>query len=204
MHARIRSFALAAVALSALTATACKKKPVVAPAPAPVVVPFNKDSADAAEAAKRAAAAAAAKAAADKAAADLAAKNAAAVAAARAAFTTPVYFDYDQAAIRDDQKATIEAKIPLFQANPDMRIRIAGNTDNRGSDEYNLALGAKRAAEVKRYLVARGIAESRIDVVSFGEERPAVAADTEDAWGKNRRDEFEIIAGGNPLKLPNS
>ena len=203
MHARIRSFALAAVALSALTAAACKKKPVVAPVPAPVVVPFNKDSADAAEAAKRAAADAAAKAAADKAAAELAARNAAAVAAARAAFVTPVYFDYDQAAIRDDQKATLDAKVPLFQSNPDMRIRVAGNTDNRGSDEYNLALGQRRAAEVKRYLVARGIDEARIDVVSFGEERPAVAADTEDAWGKNRRDEFEIIAGGNPLKLPN-
>ena len=204
MQARLRSFALVAVALSALTATACKKKPVVvAPAPAPVVKPFNQDSADAAERVRRTAEAAAAKAAADRAAAELAAKNSLAVAAARAAFVTPVYFDYDASTIRDDQKATLEAKIPLFQSNPDMRIRVAGNTDNRGSDEYNLALGQRRAAEVKRYLVARGVAESRIDVVSFGEERPAVAADNEDAWGKNRRDEFEIIAGGNPLKLPN-
>ncbi len=203
MHARIRSFALVALALSAVTATACKKKPVVAPVPAPVVKPFNKDSADAVEAAKRAAADAAAKAAADKAAAEATAKAAAAVAAARAAFVTPVYFDYDKAAIRDDQKATLEAKLPLFEANPDIRIRVSGHTDNRGSDEYNLALGQRRAAEVKRYLVARGIAESRIDVVSFGEERPAVAQDNEDAWGKNRRDEFEITAGGNPLKLPN-
>lgn len=205
MHARIRSFALVAVALSAVASTACKKKPVVAPAPAPVVVPFNRDSADAVVAARRAADAAAAKAAADRAAAaELAARNAAAaVATARAAFVTPVYFDYDMSNIRDDQKATLEAKIPLFQANPDMRIRVSGHTDNRGSDEYNLALGQRRAAEVMRYLVARGIAESRIDVVSFGEERPAVAADNEDAWGKNRRDEFEIIAGGNPLKLPN-
>lgn len=205
MHARIRSFALVAVALSAVTSTACKKKPVVAPTPAPVVVPFNQDSADAAAAARKAAADAAAKAAADRAAAaDLAARNAAAaVAAARAAFATPVYFDYDQSVIRDDQKATLEGKIPLLQSNPDMRIRISGNTDNRGSDEYNLALGQRRAAEVKRYLVARGIDELRIDVVSFGEERPAVALDNEDAWGKNRRDEFEIIAGGNPLRLPN-
>ena len=94
MHARIRSFALAAVALSAVASTACKKKPVVALAPVPVVVPFNKDSADAADAARRAAAAAKAaadKAAADKVAADLAAKNAAAVAAARAAFAPPGY-----------------------------------------------------------------------------------------------------------------
>jgi peptidoglycan-associated lipoprotein len=83
-----------------------------------------------------------------------------------------------------------------------MRIRVAGHTDNRGSDEYNLALGQRRAAEVKRYLVTRGIAAERIDVVSFGEERPAVAQDNEDAWGKNRRGEFEIIAGANPFKLP--
>jgi len=207
MHARIRSLALVALALSAVATTACKKKPVVAPAPVKV---FNQDSADAAERAKRAAAdkaaadkAAAEKAAAERAAAEAAARMAAAVAAAKANFAVPVYFDYDKSDIRDDQKATLEAKIPAFQANPDMRIRVAGHTDNRGSDEYNLALGTRRAAEVKRYLVARGIAEGRIDVVSFGEERPAVAQDNEEAWAKNRRDEFEIIAGANPFKLPN-
>jgi peptidoglycan-associated lipoprotein len=202
MHARIRTLALAALAVSAVTTTACKKKPVVAPTPAPVVIPFNQDSADAAEAAKRAAAEAAAKAAADRAAAEAAARMAAAVAAAKAEFAMPVYFDYDMSNIRDDQRATLEAKLPIFAANPDMRIRIAGHTDNRGSDEYNLALGQRRAAEVKRYLVTRGIAENRIDVVSFGEERPAVAQDNEDAWGRNRRGEFEITAGANPFKLP--
>ena len=203
MHARIRSLALVAIAMATVTASACKKKPVVVPPPAPAPKPFNQDSADAAERAKKAAADAAARAAAEKAAAEAAAKLAAEIAAAKAAFVVPVYFDYDKSDIRDDQKAVLEAKIPVLNANPDMRIRVAGNTDNRGSDEYNLALGTRRAAEVKRYLVARGIAESRIDVVSFGEERPAVAQDNEDAWAKNRRDEFEIIAGGNPFKLPN-
>jgi len=204
MHARIRTLALTALALSAVVTTACKKKPEVAPVPAPVVKPFNQDSADAAERARKAAAdAAAARAAAEKAAAEAAARMAAEIAAAKAAFATPVYFDYDKSDIRDDQKATIEAKIPVLLANPDMRIRIEGNTDNRGSDEYNLALGQRRAAEVKRYLIARGIADGRIDVVSFGEERPAVAQDNEEAWAKNRRDEFNIIAGGNPFKLPN-
>lgn len=202
MNARIRTFALAAIALSAVTTTACKKKPVVAPEPAPVVIPFNQDSANAAEAAKRAAAEAAAKAAADRAAAEAAARLAAAVAAAKAEFAMPVYFDYDMSNIRDDQRTTLEAKVPIFSANPDMRIRVAGHTDNRGSDEYNLALGQRRAAEVKQFLIARGIAADRIDVVSFGEERPAVAQDNEDAWGKNRRGEFEIIAGANPFKLP--
>ena len=199
----LRSFAFAVLALSALTTTACKKKPVVAPTPAPVVKPFNQDSANAAEAAKRAAADAAAKAAAERAAREAAEKSAAAVAAARAGFAVPVYFDYDKSVIRDDQKATLEAKLPIFQANADLRIRVAGNTDNRGSDEYNLALGQRRAAEVKRYLVSRGIDAGRIDVVSFGEERPAASGDNEDSWAKNRRDEFEIIAGANPFKLPN-
>lgn len=201
----LRSFAFAALALSALTTTACRKKPVVAPPPAVVAKPFNQDSANAAEAAKRAAAEAAARAAAEKAAKDAAdrAAAAAAVAAARAAFATPVYFDYDKSDIREDQKGTLEAKLPVFQANPDMRIRVAGHTDNRGSDEYNLALGQRRAAEVKRYLISRGIDAGRIDVVSFGEERPAVQGDNEEAWAKNRRDEFEIIAGADPFKLPN-
>ncbi|HEY3288153.1 MAG TPA: peptidoglycan-associated lipoprotein Pal [Gemmatimonadaceae bacterium] len=204
MHARIRSLALVAVAISAVTTTACKKKPVVVPTPAPVVKPFNQDSADAAEKAKRDAAEAARRAAAEEAARKAAAaKLAADIAAAKVAFAVPVYFDYDKSDIRDDQKATLEAKIPVFQANPDMRIRVAGHTDNRGSDEYNLALGQRRAAEVKQYLIARGIAADRIDVVSFGEERPAVAQDNEEAWAKNRRDEFEIIAGANPFKLPN-
>ena len=203
MHARIRSLAFVALAISAVATTACKKKPVVVPAPAPVVKPFNQDSADAAERAKREAADAARRAAEEAARKAAAEKLAAETAAARAEFATPVYFDYDKSNIRDDQKATLEAKIPVFQANPDMRIRVAGNTDNRGSDEYNLALGQRRAAEVKRYLIARGIAEDRIDVVSYGEERPAVAQDNEDAWAKNRRDEFNIIAGGNSFKLPN-
>jgi peptidoglycan-associated lipoprotein len=203
MHARIRSLALVALAISAVTTTACKKKPVVAPTPAPVAPTINQDSIDAAERARKAAADAAARAAAEKAAAEAAARLAAEIAAAKAAFAVPVYFDYDKSDIRDDQKATLEAKIPIFQANADMRIRVAGHTDNRGSDEYNLALGQRRAAEVKQYLIARGIAADRIDVVSFGEERPAVAQDNEDAWAKNRRDEFEIIAGANPFKLPN-
>ncbi|MBM3909133.1 MAG: peptidoglycan-associated lipoprotein Pal [Gemmatimonadetes bacterium] len=203
MHARIRSLALVAIALSAVTTTACKKKPVVAPPPAPVAAPFNQDSADAAARAAREAAERAAREAAERAAREEAARLAAAVAAAKAAFATPVYFDYDMSNIRDDQRATLDAKVPIFQANPDMRIRVAGHTDNRGSDEYNLALGQRRAAEVKQYLIARGIAADRIDVVSFGEERPAVAMDGEDAWAKNRRGEFEIIAGANPFKLPN-
>jgi peptidoglycan-associated lipoprotein len=113
-----------------------------------------------------------------------------------------IYFDYDKDEIRDDQKAALESKVPVLTLNTNIRIRVLGNTDNRGSDEYNLALGQRRAATVKRYLVSRGIAESRIETVSFGEERPAAQGENEDAWAKNRRDEFEIIAGADVIKVP--
>ena len=93
------------------------------------------------------------------------------------------------------QQATLDAKVPVLNANPDVKIRIAGHTDERGSDEYNLALGQRRAASVRRYLVARGVAEGRFEVTSFGEQRPAAPGEGEDAWSKNRRAEFEIIAG---------
>lgn len=201
MHARFRSLVLLTVAAASVATTACKKKPVVVPPPASK--PFNQDSADAAARARREAEESARRTAEEAARKAAAEKLAAETAAAKSAFATPVYFDYDKSDIRDDQKTALEAKIPAFQANADMRIRVAGHTDNRGSDEYNLALGQRRAAAVKQYLIARGISADRIDVVSFGEERPAVGQENEDAWAKNRRDEFEIVAGGNPFKLPN-
>ena len=75
-----------------------------------------------------------------------------------------------------------------------LRIRISGHADERGSDEYNLALGLRRAAEAKRYLAALGVAEDRIEIVTFGEERPAVQGHSEEAWALNRRAEFEVIS----------
>ncbi|MBM4194555.1 MAG: peptidoglycan-associated lipoprotein, partial [Gemmatimonadetes bacterium] len=126
----------------------------------------------------------------------------AARAAARRTLEAVIYFDYDIDEIRDDQKAALDAKVPLLNSNPDLRMRITGHTDERGSDEYNLALGQRRAASVRRYLAARGVAESRFEVQSLGEQRPAQAGETEDAWGRNRRAEFEITAGGSPLRVP--
>ncbi len=191
---------VAALMLALTAVAACKKKPVVAAEPVKpqttVAQPprVNQDSIDAANAR-------AAKARADALAAEEARRNATAIAAAKATLAQQIYFDYDKDEIRDDQKATLEAKIPILTLNTNLRIRIAGNTDSRGSDEYNLALGQRRAATVKRYLVSRGIAESRIETVSFGEERPAVQGENEEAWAKNRRDEFEIIAGAEMIKV---
>lgn len=113
-----------------------------------------------------------------------------------------IYFDLDKDEIRDDQKTALDGKVAILNANPDVRIRIAGHTDDRGSDEYNLALGQRRASSVRRYLAARGVPEARFEVVSFGEQRPAAQGESEDAWSKNRRAEFEITAGGTALKVP--
>jgi peptidoglycan-associated lipoprotein len=122
--------------------------------------------------------------------------------AARAALTAPIYFDLDSDALTDAGRASLDAKVVILNASGGIKIRVSGNCDERGSDEYNLALGQRRSASAKRYLVSRGIAESRIETVSFGKERPAVQGQNEDAWAKNRRDEFEIIAGGDNLRAP--
>ena len=113
-----------------------------------------------------------------------------------------IYFDFDRADLRPEARATLDAKIPLFNANPGMRIRISGNADERGSDEYNLALGQRRAQSAKAYLVQHGIDASRIDIVSNGEEQPVCEANTEACYQQNRRDDFEIIAGGPVLRMP--
>jgi peptidoglycan-associated lipoprotein len=121
----------------------------------------------------------------------------------RAAVMEMIYFDFDRSDLRPEAQAALDRKIPLFQTNADMRIRIAGHADSRGSDEYNVALSQRRAQAAKAYLVQRGIAENRIEIVGYGEERPAVPNATTDAeHQQNRRDEFEIIAGGPTFRMP--
>ena len=113
----------------------------------------------------------------------------------RAALTAPVYFEYNQAEVGDDARVTLDAKVQALVANPGLRLRVSGHSDNRGSDEYNLALGQRRAAAVVEYLQARGVDVGRFDVTSMGEEMPAVPGDNEGAWAQNRRAEFEVVAG---------
>ncbi len=95
-----------------------------------------------------------------------------------------------------DQRAVLDSKLPVLKANPGVRIRIDGNADERGSDEYNLALGMRRAQATRKYLIDSGIDAGRIDVASNGEEKPVCQGHDEDCWKQNRRDEFVIIAGG--------
>jgi peptidoglycan-associated lipoprotein len=122
--------------------------------------------------------------------------------AVAAELATMINFDYDQAAIRDADQSTLDRKAAILQANPNVRLRISGHADERGSDEYNLALGNRRAAAAKRYLENKGIDGGRLEVVSFGEERPLNPGTDEGAFAQNRRDEFEVTAGGDNLVAP--
>jgi peptidoglycan-associated lipoprotein len=113
-----------------------------------------------------------------------------------------IHFDYDKSNIRPDDMGTLDAKVAILQANPDLRIRVGGHCDERGSDEYNLALGNRRAQSTKQYLVSHGIDASRIETQSWGEERPLVDGHDESAWSQNRRAEFEVTGGGDNLRRP--
>jgi peptidoglycan-associated lipoprotein len=113
-----------------------------------------------------------------------------------------INFDYDQATVRSADQGTLDRKAAILVANPGVKVRISGHADERGSDEYNLALGNRRAAAAKRYLENKGVDGSRIEVVSYGEERPLNPGSDETAYAQNRRDEFEVTAGGNNLTAP--
>jgi len=102
------------------------------------------------------------------------------------------YFDYDKANIRDDQKAGLTASADKLKTNADIKVTLEGHCDERGTAEYNLALGQKRADSAKGFLTKAGVAADRIKTVSLGKERPADAGHTEAAWAKNRR--VEIVA----------
>jgi peptidoglycan-associated lipoprotein len=122
----------------------------------------------------------------------LRAERAAAIAAARSTLVAPIYFGYDQSELGDESRSQLDAKQSKLTAMPEFQLKISGHADERGSDEYNLALGQRRAVAAKRYLVDHGIDASRLEVVSYGEERPVCSASGEDCWYRNRRAEFEI------------
>jgi peptidoglycan-associated lipoprotein len=124
--------------------------------------------------------------------------------AIRSTLAQMTFFAFDRSELSDQDQSTLAAKVPILAANPTVAIRVAGNCDDRGSDEYNLALGQRRAQAAKRYLTEHGIADTRISVISYGKERPISSGDTEAAWAQNRNDQFEITSGGNPLQSPQS
>jgi peptidoglycan-associated lipoprotein len=195
-----RAIALSVIAASAIFA-ACKKKPETAPAPVPVSNPAPTETCDAACRQRRADSIRVADSLANARSRDAAARSERerAAAAAKEALLAKIYFEYDMAELSDQTRATLDAKIRALRANPGVRLRISGHADERGSDEYNIALGQRRAAAAKRYLTDQGVDPSRLETVSYGEARPAVDGHDENAYRQNRRDEFEITAGADNI-----
>jgi peptidoglycan-associated lipoprotein len=106
----------------------------------------------------------------------------------------PIYFDFDKSFIRDDSKAMMHANAQWLKAHPQAKIMIEGNCDERGTKEYNQALGQRRAVSAKKYLVDIGIAASRISLISYGKEKPDCTESNETCWQKNRKDDFVVMA----------
>lgn len=104
-----------------------------------------------------------------------------------------IYFGFDSDVLQVQAKEELQKIGAWLSQNPDKKIRIEGNCDERGTDEYNLSLGERRAVAAKNYLVSLGISPRNIITISFGEEKPADPAHNEAAWAKNRRDEFNLV-----------
>jgi hypothetical protein len=107
-----------------------------------------------------------------------------------------IHFDFDQAQIQPDDRAALDRKATILAANPAVRLRIAGGCDERGSVAYNVALGSRRAAAAKQYLIERGIDAGRLEEFSSGEGSPIDPGQNEAAWVQNRRAEFEVRNAG--------
>lgn len=125
-----------------------------------------------------------------------------ATARARAILEERVHFDYDEANLRPDAQEALGRKVPILRANPNVRLMIEGHADERGSLEYNLALGMRRANAVRDYLAGFGIPASQFETNSMGEDRPLNPGSSESAWAQNRRAEFMVISGGQSIIMP--
>jgi peptidoglycan-associated lipoprotein len=108
-----------------------------------------------------------------------------------------VYFDTDQYTVRDDARPILDGEAAWLARYPAVHVRIEGNADERGTREYNFALGGRRAEAVRSYLVSRGVAPSRIETISYGKERPIDLGSGEDAWAKNRNGHTALTSGAN-------
>jgi peptidoglycan-associated lipoprotein len=105
-----------------------------------------------------------------------------------------IHFDFDKWHIGNDAKPVLKANAEWLKANPKVKIRIEGNCDERGTAEYNQALGQRRAASAKKYLNDLGISAGRISLISYGKEKPLCTDGAEGCWQKNRRDDFVVAA----------
>jgi peptidoglycan-associated lipoprotein len=114
-------------------------------------------------------------------------------AAAASTGLKPIYFDYDKSHVRDDAAQTLKNNADWLEAHPRARIRIEGNCDERGTREYNQALGQRRSASAKKYLTDRGVSTGRITLLSYGKEKPVCSGHDESCMQQNRRDDFVVM-----------
>jgi len=197
----VRRFVVPVLA-AILVAGACGGDPPPPPPPPPAgpdmdsLRAYQDSVRQAEEARRRAEAEAAARRAAE-------AARARAVAAARTTLEAMVFFDYDMSEIRDDAAAVLRQKVAILRASPQVRLRVEGHADERGSTEYNLALGNRRAEAVRQFLTGFGLAQNRFEIVSFGEGRPLQQGSNEASWARNRRGQFVITAGATAINPAN-
>jgi peptidoglycan-associated lipoprotein len=104
-----------------------------------------------------------------------------------------IYFDFDKSAIKSGEQAKLAAAVNYLKSNPRAAVRVEGNCDERGTEEYNRSLGERRALAAREFLVRAGINPNRVDTVSYGEDHPAQPGHNEAAWSKNRRDDFTVL-----------
>jgi peptidoglycan-associated lipoprotein len=123
-------------------------------------------------------------------------------AAALATMNALIHFDNDQAILSDSAKAMLDEKVAVFRANPAMRVIIVGYASEPGSEDYNFALGGRRASAAKDYLVAQGINQNRIEIETRGQGELVVEGPGEVAAAQNRRDEFKLLVGSGYLVKP--
>ena len=105
----------------------------------------------------------------------------------------PIYFDFDKSNIKQDQRARLEKNAEYLKQNKMAKVRIEGNCDERGTNEYNMALGERRAISAKKYLANLGIHSDRLHTISYGEEKPLLHGHDELSWAQNRRDDFVLV-----------
>lgn len=105
----------------------------------------------------------------------------------------PVYYNFDRSDIREDQKSRLQVNADFMSAKSDLSVRIEGNTDSRGTNEYNMALGERRALSAQKFLIDLGVAAARLSTVSYGEERSLLSGQDEAAYSQNRRSDFVVV-----------
>ncbi|RJP57508.1 MAG: peptidoglycan-associated lipoprotein Pal, partial [Deltaproteobacteria bacterium] len=107
---------------------------------------------------------------------------------------TDIHFDFDKFSLTNQAREILAKKVSWLQGHTDLKIKIEGYCDERGSNEYNMALGERRANSAMEYLVTAGVEASRVSTISYGEENPLDPGHNEDAWAKNRRAHFKIVS----------